>query len=242
MSLNNPHSIFFNTIQSKVYVADVAEEAIFEVDFATGDRTIISDSMTGTGADFDYPRYIVLNAAEDKAYVADSGSSVRAIFEVDLATGDRTIISDAMTGTGPNIFSPRSISLNALENKAYVVDSWSNDALFEVDLITGDRTIISNTMTGTGPNFMSPMMASLNSAEDKVYVIDRDAQALFEVDLSTGDRSVVSGGSVGEGTQFNTPRAFVLNSTEEIAFVLDEGISALFEVDLATGDRKIISF
>ncbi len=242
VALNNAHSIFLNRVESKVYIADAAEEAIFEVDLATGNRTIISDSTTGIGVDFDYPCYIVLNAAEDKAYVADSGSSVKAIFEVDLATGNRTIISDAMTGSGPNLSNPKSITLNALESKAYVVDSLFQDILFEIDLSTGNRTIVSDAMTGSGPNFISPLSANLNALEDKAYVVDRDAQAIFMVDLTTGDRTVISGDSVGEGTLFIGPYSLTLNSAEDKIYVLDKHLSAVFEVDIETGDRRIISF
>ena len=119
-------------------------------------------------------------------YVVDEGSD--ALFRIDLATGDLTLVSDNGTGVGPNFIGPRSVILNGAGDTAYVVDS-SLDALISVDLATGNRVVVSDSGTGVGPNFSNPLSLILNGAGDTAYVVDSILDALISVDLATGEPS-----------------------------------------------------
>jgi hypothetical protein len=73
--------------------------------------------------------------------VIDAG--VDDLFDVDLVSGDRVILSNSATGVGPNFRYPAAVALSSSETKAYVID-YGVDSLFEVDLINGNRTVLSH--------------------------------------------------------------------------------------------------
>ena len=85
-----------------------------------------------------FPRGIAVEASGDLV-VVDTG--LDAVVRVDPVTGDRTIVSDAGTGTGPAFNSPRGIAVEA-SGDLVVVDS-DLDAVFRVDPVTGDRSLVS---------------------------------------------------------------------------------------------------
>ena len=59
---------------------------------------------------------------------------------VDLATGNRTIISDASTGSGPPLMGPIGLGLNLALGRAMVTDTILHQVV-AVDLATGDREL-----------------------------------------------------------------------------------------------------
>ena len=81
-----------------------------------------------------------MDAANSRALVVEYG--LNALFAVDLATGNRSIISNATTGTGTNFASPSDVALDATNGRALVVD-FSLNALVAVDLASGERLIFS---------------------------------------------------------------------------------------------------
>lgn len=86
------------------------------------------------------PSDVVLDAANDRALVVDS--DLDALLAVDLASGDRTILSDSSTGTGTDFLVPFSVAVDAANNRALVIDR-GFDALFVVELGSGERAIAS---------------------------------------------------------------------------------------------------
>lgn len=236
--------LVLNASETIAYVADYNQDAIIEVDLATGNRTPFSNSSNGSGSNLTLPTKIILNNAGTKAYVLDGQFSTSAVFEIDMATGNRTIIASSSRGTGTDLAGPKGIALNTAETKAYVIDnSFSADRLFEVDLVTGDRTILSDSSTGTGTNFGTPLALAYNPSDADVYVADSGISELgiFKVNLSTGNRSYVSSATTGAGPGLISPNAIVLNSDSTKAYVLDKEVDALFEIDMQSGDRKILS-
>jgi DNA-binding beta-propeller fold protein YncE len=85
-----------------------------------------------------FPRGIALDSANNRALVVDS--SLAAVVAVDLSTGDRTILSDSVTGMGPNFLFPEGITLDSANNRILVLDS-SLAAVIAVEPISGDRII-----------------------------------------------------------------------------------------------------
>ena len=69
-----------------------------------------------------------------------------AVVRVDPVAGDRTIVSDAATGTGPGLSFPRGVAVEA-DGNLVVVDQ-GLAAVVRVDPVTGDRTIVSGLNIG----------------------------------------------------------------------------------------------
>src|SRR5690606_41141930 len=80
------------------YIVDEGVSNVQILNLITGARTILSDNdNVGTGPAFRYPASILLDSANKRALVGDGAATTAALFSVDLATGDRTIISDLTT-------------------------------------------------------------------------------------------------------------------------------------------------
>jgi DNA-binding beta-propeller fold protein YncE len=86
-----------------VLVADAGDGAVLSVNPLTGNRTLISGAGAGTGSAFSLPFGIALNASGG-ILVGDSGDlsipTLPAIFQVDPASGNRSILSDFAHGAG----------------------------------------------------------------------------------------------------------------------------------------------
>lgn len=253
---------------NRVLVADEDLAALVYVNLANGSRTVLADANTGAGPALDVPVALTIQPADEvagipyRALVLDIG--LDALVAVDLATGDRTVISDAQTGAGPAFGEPLAVSIEIDDSlglptgRALVVDT-SLDALVAVDLANGDRTVIADANTGTGPLLENPLallldtkLATIEDANTgetstayvstgRALVVDAGQGALLAVDLASGTRNELSGPQFGKGPELTRPTGVALDADDERALLVDEGLEALLMIDLRTGERVIVS-
>jgi hypothetical protein len=138
-----------------IYVTDVVGNQIMSVDPATGNRTPVSGPGTGGGAPFvspvsitsDRPGSIVVLDAERPA---GAGLGLGGLVRVDLATGNRSLISSNARPTGGEQFdTPIDVQYNACENAFYVLQTGFSPAapdgrVLKVDAVTGVRTLFAS--------------------------------------------------------------------------------------------------
>ena len=84
------------------------------------------------------PFSLALDSANGRLVVVDN--ALDAVMLVDIATGNRAILSDATAGTGDAFVAPKDSALDLANNRVFVLDSVL-DAVVAVDLTTGNRTI-----------------------------------------------------------------------------------------------------
>lgn len=184
--------------------------------------------------------------ADGTILVTDSGTFER-IIAIDPMTGDRTVISDDATGSGPGFSVPAGIAINDM-GTIFVADA-SQD-LFSVDALTGNRTKLSNDFIGSGPEFGTISGLTID-ANGNILVADTSYPGIFSVDPQTGDRTVVSGylysgnlisGEIGTGSPFNNPTDLAIDANGNI-LVTDPGLGSdrVISVNPITGDRTIVS-
>jgi hypothetical protein len=111
------------------------------------------------------------------------------LFHVDVATGDRTLVSDGTIGAGPEFNSSCSLALDPL-GTGYLVTGVRN--VLAVDPATGDRTEISGANRGEGIRLTIIEFGGLLT-DQSMLVIDPFLQNTILVDLATGDRTKVYG-------------------------------------------------
>ena len=231
-------ALALDTANNRALVSD--RNALIAVDLTTGERTLISNSTTGTGPAFvgSTPRGLAFDTANNRALLVDN---VNGLIAVDLTSGNRTIVSGGTTGTGPAFAGPQGLAFDAVNNRVLVLNS--ANSLIAVDLANGNRTLVSGgfpgSITGTGPAFGFPQGLALDAANNRALVTD--GTSLIAVDLDNGDRTPVSDGTTGSGTSFLNPQALTLDAANNRALVVDRSRLALFAVDLANGDRTLIS-
>jgi probable HAF family extracellular repeat protein len=154
------------------------------------------------------------------------------LLEIDPATGNRTIISDATHGTGPALPPATGVSI---ESDGSLLVTWgglgSTGSLYRVDPATGDRTVISSVATNTGPT--SNYVCARQFGSDILL----SGGPIVSVDPATGNRTLVSGAGLGSGPSFSS-LGFVEVGTS--LYAVDAGGSIL-KIDTLTGDRIVVS-
>lgn len=217
-AFNGIQSLALDAANNRLFAAQ--RGALFAVDLETGDRTLISagageDPATdiGSGPALTAPLSLALDADNNRllllngSYYPGSGK----LMSVDLATGNRAVIADADTGAGDMPQNPVTVSLDAANNRALVLDALSGKpAIVAVDLDTGDRSVISGYDLGPdgerdsgdeqlfgGGSPFNPEAdladAVLDAGQRILYVTDNASGSLIAVDIDSGDRVLVSG-------------------------------------------------
>ncbi|MCG8434721.1 MAG: PKD domain-containing protein, partial [Gammaproteobacteria bacterium] len=248
-----------------ILVADLELNAVVAVS-REGDRSEFAHGGRGAGPSFTNPRSVVVDATGEKAYVLDDFWD--AVFEVDLTTGNRTVLSDYdlnndgdpddHVGDGPGFGSPKRITLDNRNNPRALVVDYDMQAVIAVDLDTGNRTVISDdndsatdpvnpVEVGTGLGFFNPI--SVVAGGNQAFVSDDAWKSVMKVNLDNGAREVLSDKDLddnsstvdpkGSGPEFIHPMGIAFNNGQLL--VVDNGLDAVIDVDLATGNRKIVS-
>ena len=206
--------------------------------------TIIPDSP-GSGPAMTNPGSLVLDSVNNRVLVANNDAFT--LYDVDLATGDRTIISDSVTGSGPLIAKNGGVELDTNSNRALAIHRVPNAALYGVNLTTGDRTLISGdgTSAGSGTQFSQIEAVQFDAANNRVLIIDSGLNAIFGVNLATGARTILSSSTVGTGPNTQSARDIeydpALNRAYVFANLTFTSTPAVYSIDLSTGNRAILS-
>lgn len=260
------------SVASRAVVADPSAGVLLAVDLASGARTVLSGESVGSGPAFGQPRAVIFDAGDEVAGVAARflvvDAELGALFAVDAATGNRSVISDASTGTGPDLGAPVSVTLEldaaGPTGRALVLDS-NPAALVAVDLETGAREEISGPSTGDGAPLNAPLSVTLElrKAAAPMPPMDEDAPdagpapayeptgyalvahagagAVLAIELTTGRRTELFATGIGKGPVLDQPRAVWLDPEHERMVIADQGLDALVLADRETGDRVIIT-
>ncbi|MBT8444632.1 MAG: hypothetical protein KJO13_07790, partial [Gammaproteobacteria bacterium] len=155
----NPQGLDLDAGSARLFVADA--DCIYSVAIQSGDRTIVSCNGVGVGQGFRNLGDIAFDPANERVLGIDDLRNV--LFSVDLATGDREIISgdsslvllvtDPDTGTsefvdvprveggGLTLAVPRRIDFDPALQIAYITDD-AYDGVIAVDVASGYRQLI----------------------------------------------------------------------------------------------------
>ncbi len=254
---------------TSLYFLDDDANSLVRVDTATLARTVVSDdddahngnAVVGTGPALSRPVAVVIDSANNRAFVADRNE--RAIFSVDLANGNRAVISDdedalngdIQVGTGPAFGSIEGLALDSDGERLFVTDG-SLNAVVAVDLAeatVGNRTIFSDAEdstngdveVGSGPAFGRARQAVVEAARNRLLVVNSSpdgSEGVYAVDLDTGNRSIVSGVSQGNGWLLDSPEGIALSG--DTLYISDRSDNYMMRISLAAGtegDRHVVA-
>jgi sugar lactone lactonase YvrE len=265
-SFRQPYDVTLEA-DGQILMADRRNRALVRVDPQTGDRMIFSGCTTldcsapiGLGPDFSELYLLTVESSGDALVTATQ----RSIFRVELASGDRTILSgcsdiecSSVIGGGPEFISPRGIAVESSGD--ILVNDRALRSVLRVDPTSGDRTVVSgcidescSSTVGSGVAFESPYDVVVE-ADGNILVTDfntfdgTELRSLFRVNPNNGVRTILSGckqlgcmSVVGAGTNFSIPAGLALDGSGEI-LVTDYGLGAVFRVDPINGNRIVFS-
>ena len=241
-NLSYPSAIVLDTASNRALVVDIDLGAVITVDLSNGDRAAfdMTDSGIGDGPSLLDGTAVAMHGASNRVLVTAQNDDGAGLVWVDLASGDRAVLTDQNVGTGPALEAPTGMALDAANNRALVLDD-TLDALVAVDLTSGDRVTLSDITTGSGISFAAPISVAVDSANGRALVVDDALDALISTDMSNGNRLVIADASTGSGPQISSPTSVVLDEDNNRALVLDHDLNALVSIDLVSGDRSVLS-
>jgi hypothetical protein len=249
-----------------VMVTDFLAWEVMQVDGQSGDRSILSSTLSGSGSELKAPEGIIASPDESELLVANLAQL--AIVSIDPDTGDRTVVSGcddllviedpptsiclgSETGAGLSFLGPRFLAYEA--DLDLVVSDRSAPGLasvVRVDPATGDRSIVSGctnstcgSTAGSGPLLDRPFGIAV--ADDGSIIVG-DSFGILSIDPDTGARTAISGctdsgctSTVGSGPLFVQPGELHIEASGDIVVV--DGSRSVMRVDPANGNRTVIS-
>ncbi len=223
---------------TRVYVNETAG-AIVAIDSTSGDRSVVSDDVTGSGPAFDTPDLLAIDADDNRLVIFDSGLS--ALLVVDLATGNRTIVADnGSVGIGPNFDSIFDIAVDAANNVAYLEEA-PNDYL-AVNLVTGDRSLLPQ----SGETIVSSTYIDYDPARGRLAAVDSFNGNVYTIDIPLGERLLLSDNAADPTWSTGRPRQLVVDANLDRYVINDFGAAVsgedsdrLVAVDPDSGVRSL---
>lgn len=236
VAYNDPRSVAFSEASGKILVGNFGVGTIVEVDPLSGVRRMISDGgpkAVGQGEGFVSVTDMILSTDGKSVIVVDLGRE--AVISVDLASGDRRVITQSfgrVTGRGFDFRVPHGISPSS---DGFMVTDFGLPGVVRV---TGDgtRTVFSSTPVRGFAQIRGIDLLS----DGSLVVADFAGERLIGVDRTSGARTLISGDGRGGGPPFNGPVSVdELDANTLVAS--DFSYLAIFFVDRATGRRSFLS-
>ncbi|MEM6730946.1 MAG: hypothetical protein AAF658_05290, partial [Myxococcota bacterium] len=186
------------------------------------------------------PQGVAMDETGSGIYYVDTAAD--AVVRVDLATGERFVVSDNTVPSDPQPVAlpfPRALVLDANNGRLLVTDT-QLDGLIAVHLADGSRTEI--TQSTTNLDLSLPRGILLDG--DRALVTDLGVDAIIAIDLrpgsTFGDRTIVSGDRVGSGPRLVSPRDVVVDAANQRMIIVDSRYRMPIAVSTSTenaGDR-----
>jgi hypothetical protein len=217
-------------------------DGLVRIDLLTGNRSLASASessakgMVGKGYnDIAQPRDVTLDRP-GHALLVDDGKLVG----VDLATGDRALISGPTAGSGPTATQYGGLGFDEGGKRTIALD-YGGNALFAIDGASGARSILSSATVGTGMAFNGFGQVELDLARHRALTTRAFAAPIVAIDLTTGNRSVLSGDGAGTGPALVEPGSLAVAAAAGTVFAWDKTAKHIVAVDLGSGNRRVLA-
>lgn len=233
-----PGGTVYDAASGAVYLSDWQNARLLRYVEATGQSSVVSGPDHGTGPSLFQETSLAVDAAGGRAFLCGSAGTPDEILAVDLATGNRSVLSSNAVGSGPALGHATKL---AFQSGLLLASDRVQGALLWVDPATGDRTVLSNSLVGSGPVLGADTInaIALDTASSRAFAAT--SSALVGVDLATGNRTLLSGPALGSGPALTT-LAMACDPAGNRALVSRNSTDLqVLSVNLATGDRVLLA-
>ncbi len=228
--------------RNRLLVSNSGTGDIFTIDIATGERSIAIKNGIGEGVGLVWPRHLKVTSDDKFAYVLDDRQhAVDMLFKIDLATGNRTTVSDLRSYDNTGTYG---LILDEENNRIFFAMGLTIGA---IDLTTGSQTVIASKDIGSGIT-----MESFQSIGDMVY--DNQSKRLLvasgwlngfvaAIDPVTLSRTILVDSTMGSGPALTSISGMALDSENKKLYVSNtdvENKTSILSVNLETGDRTFL--
>lgn len=226
-------------------------QCIIGMNLNNATRSIVASASVGSGAfppsmiDLVYDDITTPNAPR---LLTSSwmGPGVQEIIAIDVATGNRTVLSSFANsvGTGPSTGGTMALNLDPLRHRLVTADNYIF-GIMAIDLVTGDRSVIMDRqLTGSGPLMYPTVGAAYDPATNRMFSKQVLDDEILVTDLATQDRAPFIYAHVGSGPAPMSLDAIVIEQPTGTPTSLLYTQTYPFNVmrlDLATGARTTVS-
>ena len=225
-----------DSVNNRVLV--FGSQNIVAVDLNNGLRTIFTgDNIPNANNPFASNNGgLAIDKGNNLVVVSSGTSSTAKILAVDLATGNRTLISDNTTPNTDNPFSSiQALIVDELNNRAFVA-IWQQ--ILAIDLTTGVREVLSSASMPNASNAISysqTVSMVLDSENNRLIIADKYSGAIFSINLTTKFRTMlVDSGTEANRGLFNRPSDIALDVLNDRLLILDEDYNSMIAMNLTT--------
>ena len=207
----------------------------------TMNATATTTGMVGAGPPISMPRDILIDQARNRLLYIDTGND--SLSAVDLATGNRTVVSMGATGGGmpANMVNPVGMAGNLAGSIVFVTDD-SLDLVIGINILSGIRQVISNNAMGGAPNFADPRGIAFDS--NRIYWLDFILEHMISALVTMGNaRTLESSNTAPVGLpNFTFLDRVKIEPGANRAFTTERTFAgAIYSVNLTTGARTTIA-
>lgn len=231
---------------NRVLVSDSGLDIIIGIDLSTGTKEAVFAPGRGDGPRMVMAQGLAMDSNHSIAYVLDAGGNAPAkLLSVDLANGDRNVITKLGSPRSPHI--ANGLALDERSNVIYIAVDYQ---IYGVDIATGEpkpvltapsnqpevgniHDLVLDTHSQRLIFIASPHPDYDAEASDGVYVVDLAADRLTPTLVSKA-------GKRGEGAPLHTAVSIVLHPDRDVLYVGDQYAGSVYEVELGSGNRTAL--
>jgi len=235
-----PRKLVINFSGTSAWVLDDAYDDIIQVDLATGARSPLIDTFgAGIPQSVSGATDIVLDEVNGRLLLVIGADATAEVLSIDLASGARSVLSDANTPDTNNPFgTPKSLALDPVNNRLLVAQrnhanpNFSGDAVMAVDPTTGQRELVIGDTVLTN----NPVDSDLDIDNGRVLILttlSRDYRAIIlAFDLASSEMTTLF-------THHNEyPVQITRDPLNNRLLLLYDDQNSIGAIDIATGESS----
>ena len=223
-----PSSIALSENGEQLYVSDLANDDIYELNLFNGNRQALDTSGDSLEA--------VLGMVQDGENLYSVDLVRRSVLTTEIESGVTTDL--ALIGPGdPTLSEPIAIDLDEDRFRAFVLDRGLR-AICEVNTASGVASILASSDDANALTLANSLV--FEEVTQSIYWSSWFDNSLHRLNLNTLESELISGFTLGEGPNFQRPGAVALNQNATVAYVTDVVDGRVFAVNLLSGDRHLV--
>ncbi len=229
--LGDPLDAAFTADGNSILVSTINPVAMFLVDAASGDRTVLPQTASFVGG--------ITHDPKRKRAVYTNNFFAKALRAVPLAGGSDTVLSDGNDGKSPPMSVPSGVVYDPTDDDYLVVDAdTSAPTLLLVSTIDGSRKILSDLVDGTvGPTVAKPGPIALDDAKRELYLFAQTTGEIVRIDLNSGTRTLALAADPALGPLITSAETLSLDPNSGHLLAADGNSDHWIEYDLAAQRR-----
>ena len=183
----------WDSVYHRIIISEVTSAAIYTIEPISGVSKVLSSAMRGAGPSFGQLGDLVLDADNERLLVIDLLANEigvnRLLTEVDIASGDRTVVANDGAGFGP-LTQVSSIAYDAFHNQVYL---GYGSGVLNVNLFDGVHSVFSDAHqeVGFGRTPVHATTLHIDHNHHRLLLTDPLTKEVMAIDLATGDRNII---------------------------------------------------